>query len=157
MSTTADFISSPNASSAFAPPPVNVTHETYHNVYHYSRDKLWIAYGIAINVSVIVALLGLFTVATAGASYSSSSNFSSTYRLATGALLSATMRDEDLDGRDPLPAYLAGAKIWPHQSQAAEGSLLRPRSRTYDIALDDRPPPKSASTGYSLLPAYLKT
>lgn len=57
--------------------------------------------------TAIAALLGLVAVAATGKSYSSSSHFSATFRLATGAMLSASMRDEDVDGRDPLPAHLA--------------------------------------------------
>jgi hypothetical protein len=141
----------PNASSAFASQPVNVTHETYHNVYTYSTAKLWIAYGIAIIFTAIAALLGLIAVAASGASYSSSSNFSSTFRLATGALLSATVRDQDLDGRDPLPAHLVKAKMWPQQSLPTQAGLSSRRSQTEYIALDERQRLKSARSSVSLL------
>lgn len=146
----------PNASSPLASKPVNVTHETYHNVYTYSKTKLWISYSVAILFTTVASLLGLVAVAASGASFSSSSNFSSAFRLARGAFLSDDVREEDQDGRDPLPAYLANAKMRPKQPRAMQPSrvdsmLLSPRSRRESIALDERPRVKSTSSSASLL------
>ncbi|KAK5167743.1 uncharacterized protein LTR77_007442 [Saxophila tyrrhenica] len=146
----------PNASSAFAPPPVNVTHRTFHNVYTYSKTKLWITYSVAITVTAITAILGLIAVAASGASYSSSNSFSSAFRLARGAMLSTDMRNEDFDGRDPLPAHLAKAKMWPEHTRTSQASrvdsiLLSRRSRTSSIALSERPKTQSRRSSASLL------
>ncbi len=37
----------PNISSAFFPPPTDVTFSTYQNIYVYAHDKLWLVYGLA--------------------------------------------------------------------------------------------------------------
>lgn len=146
----------PNASSGFAPPPTNVTQQTFHNVYTYSKAKLWIAYSVAIIAAAIAAILGLIAVAASRASYSSSNSFSSTFRLARGAYLSMDVRSGDLDGRDPLPAHLVKAKVWPEHSQTLQASrvdsmLLSRRSRTESIALSERPKFKSQTSSASLL------
>lgn len=91
-------------------------HKTFHNVYTYSVRKLWIAYGVAIIVTAISAMLELVAVAASGASYSSSNSFSAIFRLARGALMSTDVQSGDLDGKEPLPEHLAKAKIWPEQS-----------------------------------------
>lgn len=94
-------------------------------------------------------------VAASGASYSSSSSFSSAFRPARGAYLSTEVRDSDLDGKDPLPEHLAKAKMWPEHSRTqasrVESMLLSRRSRTESIALSERSKYKSRSSSASLL------
>lgn len=133
-----------------------MTHQTFHNVYTYSKAKLWIAYSSAIIVTAIAAILGLVAVAASGASYSGSNSFSSAFRLARGAYLNTDVREEDLDGRDPLPEHLAKAKMWPEQSGTMQASrvdsmLLSRRSRTESIALTERPKHASRTSSLSLL------
>lgn len=99
----------PNRKSVFALPPVNVTFHAYHNIYVYSAMKLWIAYGIAIFVALILSSLGLFAIVVNGASYSN--NFSSALRFARGAFVSKETNDEDPVGRDTLPVYLSTARV----------------------------------------------
>lgn len=103
-------MSRPNSASAFAPPPVNVTFHNFHNVYVYSGFKLWISYGVAIALSAIAAVIGLIGLAFNGASYSH--NFSTVLRVARGASMSQSIKEQDLDGKDPLPSYLSKAVIW---------------------------------------------
>jgi len=94
----------PNISSAFFPPPTNVTFSTYQNIYVYAHDKLWLAYGLAISASTLIVIFGLVAIFINRASYSYS--FSSVLRLSRGAEISIEIDKSDLDGRDPLPQYL---------------------------------------------------
>lgn len=59
------------------------------------------------------------------ASYSS--NFTTVLRAAHGARLSTKMLDEDTHGEDPLPKYLADAKISLDGAVLAHGSERSPR------------------------------
>ncbi|KXT10354.1 hypothetical protein AC579_9159 [Pseudocercospora musae] len=99
----------PNASSPFAPPLVNVTSHVYQNVYQYSAVKLWLAYGIAIALTLLGVIFGLIAVITNGASYSD--DFSTILRAARYARLSKEVNYCDSDGRDPLPRYLGETTV----------------------------------------------
>lgn len=88
---------------------VTITHRNYHNVYVYTRTKLWLAYGIAILCTILAVATGLYVIFTSGASYSS--DFSTIVRAARGAGLSNEVQSEDTDGRDPLPKYLKKTTI----------------------------------------------
>ena len=99
----------PDIRSAFAPPPTNVTIHSYHNVYAYSAMKLWIAYGLAIFAAIFALAFGLSAILANGASYSHT--FSSIYRAARGSAMSVALKEEDTDNSDPLPEYLARAKV----------------------------------------------
>ena len=72
--------------------------------------RLWIAYGLGILFSAIAAAIGLLALIANGVSYSP--EFSTIYRLALGARTDVDIKREDLDGTDPLPAYLSKARIW---------------------------------------------
>lgn len=102
-------IDSPDIESLFAPPPVNVTFHTYHNEYVYAPAKLWTAYGTVILVAAVRSTTGMVVIFVNGASHSF--DFSSVFRSAWGASISEQVRDEDTSARDPLPAYLAAAKV----------------------------------------------
>jgi hypothetical protein len=41
-----------------------------------------------------------------------SNNFSTIFRAARGAQISAEVRDGDLEGKDPLPKYVKKSKVW---------------------------------------------
>lgn len=100
----------PNYSSPFAPPQhVNVSLETYHNVYHYDQVTLWIAYGLAILFTLLAAVAGMAALIINGASYSD--NFSTIVRISRTAELSVEVMDYDGSGHDPLPTYLKHARI----------------------------------------------
>ena len=104
-------ISNPRSdqTSEFAPPLTNVTFHNYHNEYVYSASKLWVAYGIAIFIATVISVIGVIVIYVNGASHSF--DFSSIFRFAWGATISDPVKDEDATGQDPLPAYLAAAKV----------------------------------------------
>lgn len=95
--------------SEFAPPKTNVTTTTYGSIYSYSAGRLWIAYGIAIFVSVVATLAGFLALWLNGASYSS--DFSTIHRVGYSAVLSTSIQLGDVDGADPLPKHLGKAKF----------------------------------------------
>lgn len=105
----ADQCHRPNYSSPTAPLPVDVAYHRYHNIYVYSAQKLWLPYGIASGASTLAVIAGLVTMYLNRASYSN--NFSTMLRAAYGAELTARIRDEDVYGQDPLPKYLAEARV----------------------------------------------
>jgi hypothetical protein len=82
---------------------------TYRNVYIYTKYKLWLAYGVAIACATTAVSIGLYTIFSTGASYSS--DFSTILRAARGAALSNEVELSDADGRDPLPKYLKKTSI----------------------------------------------
>ena len=50
----------PNYSSPFAPPQlVNVSLETYQNIYTYDRVTLWIAYGLSLFLTTLAVIAGM--------------------------------------------------------------------------------------------------
>ena len=107
---------SPNLTSSYAPPPANVSFQFTQNYYVYSAVKLWIAYGLAILLSTTAAAIGIVALIASGASYSD--NFSSIFRVAQRSLVK--VKDEDTDGRDPLPSYLANVPLGLEQHRPSE-------------------------------------
>ena len=99
----------PNKSSSYKPPQSQVTFITISPVYEYSDYKLWLAYGLAITISVITVIAGLIVMYLSSAAYNSS--FSTILRLGRGAHLSREIVDGDHDGKEPLPKYLEKATI----------------------------------------------
>ena len=102
----------PNYSSPYAPPRLtNVSLPTYQNIYIYDRATLWIAYGLSILFTTLVAIAGIIALLLNGASYSD--NFSTIVRVTRTADLSTDILDKDRDsfGRDPLPEYLKHARL----------------------------------------------
>lgn len=88
-------------------PRRNVTSYTFRNVYVYSAIRLWVAYGVAILLTGVAALVGLVTILSTGASFSNT--FSSVMRSSWNAGLDVDIRPEDAINRDPLPKRLANA------------------------------------------------
>ena len=80
-------------------------------MYSYAAWKLWIAYGIAILLSALAVVVGAIYIELNAATYTD--NFSTIFRIAKGAEISVPIDEKDLDGRDPLPTYLARATIRP--------------------------------------------
>ena len=125
----------PNQSSISAPGPVNVTFHHWHNVYIYSRWKLWTAYGAAIALTAIVLFVGSVAIVLNDASYSES--FSTIFRIARGAVVSVDIKAEDLDGRDPLPEYLCNARIaLGAEKYETDQSISHKHTTTPDAACD---------------------
>ena len=106
-----------------------MTLPAYRNIYVYSAFKLWAAYGAALFLAVLTALLGLVAMFLNGASYSG--NFSAVFLAARGAVLSEKIRNQDLGGEDPLPRYLKEAQVSFEHSPVdeKEGRNVRSRNR----------------------------
>ncbi|KAM3418385.1 hypothetical protein BST61_g4379 [Cercospora zeina] len=100
-----------NHSSPYAPPPQNVTFRVHGNIYTYDAQKLWIPYGIALGVSLLNVICGLWAMLSVGASFTA--DFSSVARIARNARIDADLK-EDLAGKDPLPSYMARATLDLH-------------------------------------------
>lgn len=109
-----------NTSSPLAPPPTNVTLTVFGNVYSYGMDKLWLAYGIAIGVTLLNVLVGLWAIAQTGASFTG--NFSTIVRVAKNALIEEDMQENTLPGRDPLPKRLAQAEMRLSEGESLLGT-----------------------------------
>lgn len=92
----------------------------YRVMYVYTPWRLWLPYGIAIALTMIVVAIGFVTMLLNGASYSV--DFSTFFRTAKASGLSVKIQEEDLQGRDPLPKYLA--KAWV--------TMARQESETHD-------------------------
>ncbi|KAF2658592.1 hypothetical protein K491DRAFT_755910 [Lophiostoma macrostomum CBS 122681] len=99
----------PNYSSPSAPPKATVTTFTAQTVYVYAAGTLWAAYGAAAFCTLICVLIGMYTIIASGATYNNS--FSTILRVARAAELSTEVKREDLDGKSPLPEYLAKATV----------------------------------------------
>ncbi|KAL8921890.1 MAG: hypothetical protein Q9208_005494 [Pyrenodesmia sp. 3 TL-2023] len=93
----------PNSSSVYFPNKTEVISSTGENIYVYAASKLWLAYGLAVGATVLIASLGLAAMIANGASFSN--RFSTHLRLSRGAQLSYEINHGDLSGQDPLPAY----------------------------------------------------
>ncbi|KAF7193070.1 hypothetical protein HII31_05631 [Pseudocercospora fuligena] len=107
-----------NKSSAYYPQPVEVSIRVTQNIYQYSRQKLWLAYGLAIGVSTLVVAFGCFMIFLNSASYTE--DFSTMLRFSRGAELDVDIDQKDLGGEDPLPKYLANAHItFPNTGERA--------------------------------------
>jgi hypothetical protein len=90
-----------NISAPNAPENVTVTVNKMGNIYTYSSEKLWLAYGLAIAITVLNVCLGLLAVFRTGASFTL--NFSTIMRAAKNADVSVETDEFTLPGRDPLP------------------------------------------------------
>lgn len=88
---------------------VEVSVETWQNIYVYSRAKLWMAYGTAIGLSLCALAFGAFAMLANNATYSNS--FSTILLAGHNAQFSVEVADRDTTGGDPLPAYLEKATV----------------------------------------------
>jgi hypothetical protein len=95
--------------SPYAPPLTNVTLPKYQTVYVYAPFKLWLAYGLAILFAATAVFIGLVAMLSNGITYSN--QFSTILRTARHAQMDTTILPEDADGDDPLPHYLARARV----------------------------------------------
>lgn len=99
----------PNVSSAYLPNKSEVISTTGENIYIYSASKLWLAYGLAVGATAIIASLGLAAMIANEASFTN--RFSTILRLSRGAQLSYEINHADLSGQDPLPIYAKKATV----------------------------------------------
>lgn len=119
-------VNMPNYTSEFAPALVNVTTHAQHNIYAYSRVKLWTAYACAILSTAVFATVGVLFVMISRKSFSNT--FSTIFRVAQGASYGGvTDHPERDDGADPLPSVLAAARIdFGFRKQSKDDYLLPP-------------------------------
>ncbi|KAL7967532.1 hypothetical protein HDV63DRAFT_412565 [Trichoderma sp. SZMC 28014] len=100
----------PNYSSPYAPPDIDVAVTTYDLVYSYATQTLWLAYGIALAMTLLSILLGTISIYhNGGASYTT--KFSTILRAAYCFDFSEPIRPEDADGKDPTPPYIKNLTI----------------------------------------------
>ncbi|KAL8846410.1 MAG: hypothetical protein Q9221_008491 [Calogaya cf. arnoldii] len=99
----------PNTSSVYYPDKTEVQLTTRENIYIYAASKLWLAYGLAVGATALIALLGIAAIIANDASFTD--RFSTMLRLSRGAQLSFEINHADLSGRDPLPAYAKQATV----------------------------------------------
>lgn len=96
-------------SSSTAPPPAEVTTNSFETVYAYRADRLWAAYGAAAVCAAVSVGLGIVSVLSIGETFRN--NFSTLFRVSRAAKLSVEVREGDFSGLTPLPDYLAGAAV----------------------------------------------
>lgn len=96
-----------------------------------TRRCLCAAYGVATLLAGLAVLVGLVAILLNGASYSNS--FSTVFRVARGAEVNTRIKDDDMDGKDPLPEYLSKSEVrlgkTVHSTKTVEGSPNTPRKR----------------------------
>ncbi|GIZ43183.1 hypothetical protein CKM354_000642100 [Cercospora kikuchii] len=103
-----------NITAPNAPDNVTVTINSMGNIYSYSAEKLWLAYGLAIGVTIINVGFGLLAIFRTGASFTL--NFSTIVRAAKNAGISIETDEQEHPGKDPLPEQWKRAtfEIRPH-------------------------------------------
>lgn len=79
------------------------------NVYVYSSQNLWIAYGLAIAAASLATISGFVAVLINGKSFSVS--FSSILRITRSPELAEIMAAKDTAGVEPLPKYLSRVNL----------------------------------------------
>lgn len=111
----------PNYSSPFAPERLtNVTSELTLNIYVYASTTLWLAYGLAILFACIIVAFGATLMFVHNASYNG--NFSTVFRASRAAEISAEVAHEDGNAHEPLPKYLARARVRFSQGGSARSA-----------------------------------
>ncbi|KAJ4856067.1 hypothetical protein T069G_09435 [Trichoderma breve] len=117
----------PNYSSPYAPPDVPVTQTHYALIYSYAANTLWLAYGIALGMTLLSILLGVVSIYhNSGFSYMS--KFSTILRVTHCIDLSDAIQPEDKDGKDPTPRYIKNLTV----SFPPTGDTVRYRRATKD-------------------------
>ncbi|KAL7780981.1 hypothetical protein V8C43DRAFT_246644 [Trichoderma afarasin] len=100
----------PNYSSPYAPPDIPVTQTHYALIYSYAANTLWLAYGIALGMTLLSILLGVVSIYhNSGFSYMS--KFSTILRVTHCIDLSDAIQPEDKDGKDPTPRYIKNLTV----------------------------------------------
>ncbi|OKL59585.1 hypothetical protein UA08_05353 [Talaromyces atroroseus] len=130
LSLIAQYSLQPNMSSPYAPGKVNVTVTSSMNVYLYSKGVLWTAYGLGIFFTLLCVVSGVLAfIANGERTYNT--KFSTILRTTRDAPLVdrpkqqhedeqieiVQIHAEDLDGKSPLPPYLARAEILMAQNE----------------------------------------
>ena len=150
-----------NKSSPYKPPQSLVTFTATSSVYAYSSPRLWLAYGLAIAITVLIVTAGLTVMYISSAAYNSS--FSTILRLARGAQLSHEIVDKDYDGKEPLPKYLekaiisfAGAALWNQGANSDAEYELVPVQAPERVSMQESPDGRSVSHRQSTLQSSIE-
>jgi hypothetical protein len=88
---------------------VLITLRRTRNIYSYRYKNLLLSYGVALALSLIACIVGWMSIINNNASYSN--RFSTVLRVLSGGNVTGFVAPEDCKGRDPLPKYLAKARI----------------------------------------------
>lgn len=127
LSLIAEHTLQPNMSSPYAPGMVNVTVTNYTDVYSYSKEILWTAYGLGIFLTLLCVINGIIAFIANGRR-TFDTKFSTILRTTRDVpLIDRTdekmeyvqIHDEDRDGKSPLPPYLKRAEISVSQNDYA--------------------------------------
>ena len=94
--------------------PTLITEQVPRNVYAYAVQRLWIAYGLALALTLLVVGLGSANLLKAGATYSN--RFSTVLRTTRGAEIDTLIPTEYRGGEDPVPHAVRVAKLRLHAS-----------------------------------------
>jgi hypothetical protein len=87
--------------------PVNITLSHFRNIYSYSQRNLLLSYSIALFLTLLASIAGCIAIYWNGASYTQ--KFSTILR--TTSSLGQVVAENDRAGADPLPRYLARARV----------------------------------------------
>jgi hypothetical protein len=82
---------------------------TFYNVYHYNWERLALAYGVAIVLTFIAVLIGMYIIISTGSSYSN--RFSTILRVSRHEDLDVLIEERDRRGQDPLPKHIGKARF----------------------------------------------
>lgn len=88
---------------------ITIRYEHTRNVYVYSSKNLFLSYGLALGFAFLAVVAGCVSIHHNGASYSN--KFSTIIRTTRGQEMEDLVASDDRDGADPLPKYLANARI----------------------------------------------
>ena len=88
---------------------VLITLRRTRNIYSYRYKNLLLSYGVALALSLLACIVGWMSIINNNASYSN--RFSTVLRVLSGGNVTGFVAPEDCKGRDPLPKYLAKARI----------------------------------------------
>lgn len=96
----------------------------YFNIYRYNWPRLALAYGIAIVLTLLAVVLGVYMFSHTGMSFSN--KFSTTIRISRGEDLGLLIGSQDRRGEDPLPKHIAKAKVtfFDNQDPKADGRAI---------------------------------
>ena len=89
--------------------PITVISRTSRNIYVYSPTRLWLAYGLGLGLTFVVAAVGCWNVFSANASYSN--RFSTVLRTTRGLELDALVEKSHRNGEDPVPRAIKRAQL----------------------------------------------
>ena len=130
----------------------NVSVSFTHNAYRYNKERVFAAYGAAAAGTFLTVVIGLYSFAVTGTSYSN--KFSTVIRVARDQTIGVHIQHKDRLGQDPLPTYIGEAKLHLGWNELAEKSKPKTFSRKVHQSDDSggsNPNAKTAHVQTSLL------